>query len=313
MKSLKKLAKANLLWFLVGVFFLIVIGFLSFSSYFSIKNIQVDRTNFNVNSAAIESELNRFIGRNLIFFSRSKMYTVIHETFPEFETVDIHKVFPNQIRIELSSYPTVANLRAYHRLPEPEENIEEDFTELNKAIEELSDVNPGLNLIKDAPALDEAVTSEVFDLEAEDREPEETEQKSLLNQIGQAIFDQEENLELITIAVRGLTQPVVDRERIIPQEHMEYLLDAIAYFENTMAVTIKSADYLPVAREIHLKTDTNLVVWITIEREFREQIDKLVTIYETAELNKEKLSYIDLRIKEKIIYCPKRDKCDNQN
>lgn len=309
-KSISKWIKGYLIWVLVAAAFGVAIIFLSFSSYFSIKDIEILREDFNIDSAAIENDLNEFIGRNIVFFPRRELYAAIQEKYPEFEFIDIHKVFPNRIRIELTSYPIVANLRAYYILPDPKELEEEDFTELNKAIEELSSSNPNLNLIKDAPIIDESVTEAVFDLEPEDEPDKATEQKSLLNRIGQAIFDREENLELMTISVRGLSQPIENREVVISQENMDYLLDSIQYFANSIGLEIAAIDYLPVAREIHFKTRSNLIVWITMERGFEAQIDKLSTIYEAAELSKEDLAYIDLRIQEKVIYCPRYASCD---
>ena len=77
-----------------------------------------------------------------------------------------------------------------------------------------------------------------------------------------------------------------------------------------MQIEISGVRYLPVAREVHLRTDQNMDIWLTMEKEYKEQIDKLAAVWEAAELYKEDLSYIDLRIKEKLIYCPRRTSCD---
>ncbi|MCK5615951.1 hypothetical protein KAR91_79545 [Candidatus Pacearchaeota archaeon] len=321
-KRTKKLFKGNIKkafkkWFKKSLFGAIVVGlfiafllFLLFSSYFTVTKIEVVRESFNVDSAAIENELSQFIGKNILFFPRSQIYGVVHEKFPEFERVEVHKFFPSTFKIELTSYPIVANLKAYYVLPEAEEIMEEDFTELNKAIEELSGIDPSLidALETDHPLSDDDVADAIFDIE--DKDKEATEQRSLLNQVGQAIFDREENLELMSISVRGLTQPIEDRELVIEPDHMNYILQIIQYFANNMNVEVSGVEYLPVAREIHLKTKDNLVLWVSLDRDFKGQVDKLNTIYEAAELNKEDLSYIDLRVKEKIIYCPRYASCD---
>ncbi|MBN2095963.1 FtsQ-type POTRA domain-containing protein [Candidatus Peregrinibacteria bacterium] len=291
-----------------GVLFLILFAF----SYLSITDIEVVRENFNIDSGAIENELNRFIGKNLLFFPKTQIYHTINTHFPEFAEVKVDKIFPSTIKIELKSHPIVANLRAYYVLPKPEVVTEEEsFTELSKAIEELSGKDPNLALLKlDSPLGDEEVTDPIFDLGEGGDEPVATEQKSLLNRIGQAIFDQEENLELMTITVRQLSQPVEDREQVIPKEHMDYILDSIGYFTNAMGLEVLGVDYLPVAREIHLKTEKKLTIWISTERDPKEQVNKLSTIYEPAELDQEDLSYIDLRVKDKVIYCPRNARCD---
>lgn len=207
----------------------------------------------------------------------------------------------------------MANLKAYYVLPKPEEPLPENFTELNKAIEELSSTDPALLAASPAnPLNNEEVKDAVFNLEPGADEPKPIEQKSLLNRIGQAIFDQEQNLELMTIAIRGLTQPVEDREQVISQEHMNYIVEVIQYFENVMGLEVLELEYLMTPREIHLKTKNGLVIWVSMDRDYKEQIDKLKTIYEPAELNKEDLAYIDLRIREKVIYCPRQSRCNKK-
>lgn len=289
-----------------GVFFLI----LFFSSYFTVTNIEVIRENFNVDSASIENELSQFIGKNILFFPKSKIYNVIYEKFPEFQKAEVHKFFPSTFKIKLTSYPVVANLRAYYVLPEAEVIAEEDFTELNKAIEELSGLDPSLinSLDTDHPLNDSEVAGAIFDIE--DKDKETIEQKSLINQVGQAIFDREENLELRTLFVHGLTQPIEDRERVIEPNHMSYIMEAIQYFSSNMNIEVTGVEYLPIARQIHLKTKDNLVIWVSLDRDFKTQVDKMNTIYEAAELNKEDISYIDLRVKDKVIYCPRNASCD---
>ena len=218
---------------------------------------------------------------------------------------------PSTISIELESQPIIANLKAYYILPEPEPATEESYTELNKAIEELSGADPNLNKpINENPLTDKKVIESAFTLDENKKEPEPIEQKCLLNRIGQALFDQEENLELMTVSIHGLTQPIVDRQQVIPADHMKYMLEAIQYFKNVMGLDILGIGYLPIEREMHLKTANNLMLWISLERDYKEQIDKLHTIYESAGLNKEDLAYIDLRIKEKVIYCPRNSSCD---
>ena len=309
--------KAFKKWFKRSVYFVIIAGsfgtfllFLLFSSYFTVTKIEVVRENFSVDSAAIENELSQFIGKNILFFPKSQIYNVIHEQFPEFKKVEVHKAFPSIFKIELTSYPIVANLRAYYVLPEVEEMEDEDFTELNKAIEELVGIDPSLAdvLERNHPIGDEEVTEAIFDIKDEDKEA--TEQKSILNQIGQAIFDQEEDLELITIFIHGLNQPIEDREQVIEADHMASIIETIQYFINIMNIEVTGVDYYPVAREMHLKTKNDLVFWLSFDKDLKEQVDKLNTIYEAAELSAEDLIYIDLRIKEKVIYCPRNASCD---
>jgi cell division septal protein FtsQ len=313
-----------------AVFFTIITAALAalllvliFSSYFRIRDVEIARQGFNVDTAIIRNELLTFVGKNILFIPKSRIKEVIKKDFPEFKSVNVNKMLPGKILITLESYPIVANLRAYAILPELETRPQ-DFSELNKVIQELAGPEelPAEAPVKKEPANkspfeDQKLTNAAFSLkpgnipeEDLNGKEEPIEQKCLLNSIGQAIFDQEENLELITITIRGLSKAIADRERAIPENDMKYIFDAKEYFINALSLPIKAIEYLPVAREVHFKTEKGMVVWIAMERDYKTQIDKLNVIYEEAELNKEELSYIDLRVKEKIIYCKKNDVCD---
>ena len=287
----------NAVYFTISLAILIILFvFLFFSSYFSVTNIEVVRKDFNINTAAIGNELNQYLGENIIFFQKSNIMNAIREKFPEFATVEVNKIFPHTIKVQLESYPIVANLRAYYILPKAETSVANTEDK---------------SMVKLEEALQAAMTLEGGRPETTAKEElNPIEQKCLLSRIGQAIFDQEENLELLTISVGNLDQPIEDREIVIPKEEMDYIFDSMRYFNNTFEMQITSAKYLPIAREIHFKTDSNIWIWLSLEKDYKNQIDKLKTIYETAELNKEEIKYIDLRISEKVIYCPLRSNCN---
>lgn len=283
----------NAIYFTItGGILIVLVAILLFSSYLSITSIEVARENFNIDTAAISNELNQYIGKNILFFPKSKIVNTIQEKFPEFALIEVNKIFPHTLKINLESYPIVANLRAFYVLPKAEISSGEEKT-IDKEVQEALDT---------AFSLGEKTT--------EEEKPAPIEQKCLLNRIGQAIFDQQENLELITISVSDLTQPIEDRQIVIQKERMDYIFDTIHYFNNLFTMQVRGIEYSPIAREIHIKTDSNIVIWLTMEKSYKEQIDKLHTIYEAAELNKEDIAYIDLRVKEKVIYCPARSRCN---
>jgi len=275
---------------LLGAVFLLI---LASSSYFAIRNIDVIRGDFNIDSAAIENALKGTLGKNILFFPKSLIAKTIQDQFPEFQSVNVQKKMPGTIIISLTSYPIVANLKAYYVLP--------------PAQEKPAETTPP-TLLEQQAALEAAFALTPKPIKKPEGPPP-VEQKSLLNQVGQAIFDQEENLELITIVVKGLTQPIEDRQQIIPPAAMQYLRDTLQYLGSSLNLKVLGVEVLPIARELHIKIERNVTLWLTLEKDFKEQLDKLKTIYEPAELNKEDLSYIDLRVKEKVIYCPRRAPC----
>lgn len=312
-KGLFKTLKPSPFFMLISLILVAFISFLAFSSYFIVSDIKVLRKNLNINIAAIENELRPFIGKNFFLISKSRMTQMIQEKFPEFQNIEIQKVFPSVINVQVESFPIIANLSAFYTPPLPEKPSLTNLDQLNRAIEDLSNSDPDIadTLIK-SPLQDEAASRKAFSLD-EDVEviPETIEQKGLLNQIGQVIFDQEENLELLTIVIKDLKEPLEDRQIAILPEKMNYIFESIQYFQAQTDTKILKIEYLPIAREVHLVTVDNLYLWIDTERPFRDQIDKFKLIYKPAELDKENLSYIDLRIKEKVIYCPKRAACDS--
>jgi hypothetical protein len=289
----------------IGGLLLIVVLFSS--TYFSIKNIEVLRGDFYIDSVAIESKLKHFIGTNMFFFVDNRIRHAIQNDFPEFATVNVQKIFPNQIKISLESHANIANLKAYYILPESQELHLQSSYGFNETAQP-SDAE------QKAVALPPVATADPFDtvfsLNPQEKQTSNPiEQKGLINRIGQAIFDQTEDLELITIMITGLTQPIEDRTQIITSEHMKFIIESVPYFNTAMNMEIVGLEYLSTAREIHLKTKAGLIIWITLEKSYQEQIDRFKTIYEPAELNTEDLSYIDLRIREKVIYCPKNAAC----
>ena len=287
---LKSAVKNITIVLLVGGGVVVIGAAFFFSSYFSITNIDVARENLNIDSAAIENQIQKYKGENLIFTSMHGIEKEIMNYFPEFEEVNVKKTFPDTLTITLKSYPVMANLKAYYHLPQPEPDEE--------TVPHLKDI--------------EAALDEAFSITPQkEEEPEWIEQKGLLNAVGQALFNQEEDLELITIVINGLNQPIEDREQVVKKEYMVYMMEAIDYIHNLFDLKVREIEYLDEAREMHVKMDNKLVVWITFEKDFKEQIDKWKTIYEPVELNRENIAYIDLRVREKVIYCPRGNQCDH--
>lgn len=285
-----RLAKDAFWYLVIGGIFIVLIVFLLFSSKFSIEKIDVVRDDLNVNSSAITELLSDFKGKSIFAFSKNKARNLIQERYPEFADVKVKKLLPNTIKIELERYAVVANIRTYYVLPKVEN------PPLSEEDEELLEINTALETAFD-------LESDTETIDREEITP--IEQKALLNRIGQAIFDQEENLELMTVTIDGLSQPIQDREIVIPKESMDYILDSIKYFLNIMQSEIVSVRFLPIAREIHLTTENDTVLWLTTEKSYKEQINK----FQAAALNEENIAYVDLRIQGEVIYCPRTASC----
>ncbi len=288
-----RLLKDFLLYVIIGAVFISLVIVLIFSSHFAITKIEIARDDLHIDSSAVSNLMNDYKGKSIFTFSKTHANQKIQDAYPEFARVNIKKLWPDTIKIELETHDIVANIRAYYVLPKAEKPLseeEEEILEISEALKSAFDLDTGTS--------------------TEDKEEvTPIEQKALLNRIGQAIFDREEDLQLMTITIDGLSQPIEDRQIVISKKYMDFILDAIKYFVNVMQMEIKSVRYLPIAREVHLQTTGNLVLWLSTEKDYKEQIDKLHTIYKVAELDKKDLSYVDLRVKEKIIYCPRGTSC----
>ncbi len=286
-----RFVKNAFLYIVVAVAFFGLVLFAFFSSRFSIVNIELARGDLYIDGAVVSNLLNEYKGTSIFTFSKSEIRELIQKNYPEFSEITIRKILPNTIKIELEAHEILSNLKIFYILPEVE-------------------VNP---LAEEEAVFDEALEA-AFDLEVgtqtEDKEAiTPVEQRGLLNVIGQAIFGRDENLELITIVVDGLSQPVEDREFVVEPQDMEFINEASRYFFNETQIEIASMRYLPFAKELHINTVDELTLWLILDKDYKEQIDKFSSIYKIAELDKESLDYIDLRIREKVIYCPRGASC----
>lgn len=296
---LSRLVKDAFLYIVAGVVFIGLIVLIIFSSKFSINEIPISRDNLNIDSAAVSDLMKVYKGKSIFFFSKTEAHDLIQKKYPEFSEITIKKLLPDQIKVTLKNHDIVANMKASYVLPKVQKEPVRDLT---------SDDKPSTS---DNTESDPEKTASNNKDQVEEVSP--VEQKALLNEIGQAIFSQDESLELMTITIKNLSQPIEDRQFAIPTNDMKYILDSIKYFTNMMNMEITAVTYLPIAREVHLTTEKNLTLWLGTDKDYKKQLDKFSTIYKVAELDKEDLAYADLRIDEKFIYCPRRAACDKLN
>lgn len=280
-RKVSSFKKQWLYWIIGSLTLLGLLVILFFSTYLQIADIDVKRHDVHVDSAAIQEVLKPYIGDNLLFFDRSEASERVQAEFVEYAQVHLKKVFPNTLQVELESHAPVFNLRFYYALPQ----VEEEPSTLDSE-----------EFVEEVPAVLE--------------ETEVVEQKGLLNAAGQVVFNQEENLELLPIIIRDRTRPLEDREVVMYHERLNALQAAIERFEELFPDRIESVQYFPEGREVHLRVENGLMLWITFQKDPVEQIEKLYSIYQSTGLDQENLAYIDLRVVEKVIYCPRGTACD---
>jgi hypothetical protein len=96
------------------------------------------------------------------------------------------------------------------------------------------------------------------------------------------------------------------KRQIVPEGHLNFIREAVFYFESLTDLRILNTKYFPISREVHLKTEKNFDVWIDLTQDFRDQLNKLVTAADALKIGEQRYEYIDLRIRGKIFYKVKK-------
>lgn len=105
--------------------------------------------------------------------------------------------------------------------------------------------------------------------------------------------------------VEGEEDSESPKQQIISEGHLNFIREAVFYFESLTNFRILNTKYFPISREAHLKTEQNFDVWLDLNYNFRSQLDKLVTVADVLKIEEKKYEYVDLRVRGKIFYKPK--------
>ncbi len=97
---------------LFGFAIILVIYLIFFSQYFLIERISISDENIDNQGLGeeVKAKIADQIGQNLLFINPTDLDLKIKEAFPELEQVTTSKNYPNEIVIEFSEYPLVANV-----------------------------------------------------------------------------------------------------------------------------------------------------------------------------------------------------------
>lgn len=285
-KRFSRFFKEVILYVLALGFLAGVVIFFLFSGKFSINKIEIARNDLYINNAAISKLMEPYRGHSIFTFSKAKAQKMIQDKYPEFSKVEIRKLLPDRIKVELQTYDIIANVEAYYVLPilSSSDEVSED-TDVSK-------------------------TSDVVRSSSQDLTP--VKQQALLNSIGQAIFDRDTKPELMTLVVKGLSQPVEDRQVIVPKTDLTYINESVNYLRHTAKMEVKKIVYLPIAHEIRLTNADDLTLWLVITKSYKSQLDRFNVAYQAPEVDIKDVAYMDLRVDEKVIFCPRGEKCDKQ-
>lgn len=100
-----KLLRGPVMLWVVLIGMAAFILFATFSHYFLVKKITIERDNPFLNTVEIDATLEDFYGRNLIFFPDSDLVYTLQENFPEIRDVTIREVWPNELELTIRLSP----------------------------------------------------------------------------------------------------------------------------------------------------------------------------------------------------------------
>ncbi len=177
-----------------------------------------------------------------------------------------------------------------------------DVTQISKAVRQARPDIAEVRVTKDYP---NTITVEVFKypIIAELRIGTE---RIYINEQGYRVVGDSPTRDVLSLTLGetiDLTDPTI---RLVAEQHLAAIRESSFYFEAISDLNIISIKYYPIAREAHLLTDKNYVIWLDLTTDTRAQLDKLTTAGSQLDLTSGKYEYIDLRIKDKIFYKPKR-------
>jgi cell division septal protein FtsQ len=82
----------------------------------------------------------------------------------------------------------------------------------------------------------------------------------------------------------------------LEENKLTYIMNSINLFQEKFAMKVINAEYHVREREIHLQTEKNFMVWIDMEKDLNEQMEKLKKALPKLNIYNTPLEYIDLRI-----------------
>jgi hypothetical protein len=90
---------------------------------------------------------------------------------------------------------------------------------------------------------------------------------------------------------------------------LTYIINAINLYQQEFSMKVINAEYYVTEREVHLQTEKNFMVWLDMQKDLNEQLDKLKKVLNKLDIYHTALEYIDLRIdgvdNQKVIYKPR--------
>lgn len=255
----------KLSYFLLFILFISLIFIFFFTSFFVIKNINLERENIRIDSGKIVDFLKDYQYKNILFVSINQIEKDLSVKFPEYEEIEVQRIFPSSLLVKVKNVEIVAQAKIYIKteiktfnteslIGKNKNSTQEQFLALNAngILEENSDN------YKDLPIIE---VQKAYDL------------------------------------------PLVQGERLLERKELDLILESKRKLFEELKINSNHIIYFNTAREIHLKTDVGYEIWIDFMTQIGDQIDKLKKSSNDVDWIKDPpKEHIDLRVKNRIIY-----------
>ena len=122
----ESIRESFLKWVLGATIFigLLVLGFVLFSPIIHVREIEVTRESPRLDIEEVQLALAPMFGKHLFFLSSYEVASLLHESIPDVDTIQVGKTYPSTLHVDVSLRPLVARLR----ILEPDEQNALSYT-----------------------------------------------------------------------------------------------------------------------------------------------------------------------------------------
>ncbi len=269
--SISKFITPQLLLICVTVIFAgIAVGILFFSKFFHISDVLVVRDSVYIDPQKVEEAMKPILGENILFLSTDSYEKDLKVLFPALERVDISKILPRSVQLRLVSYPFIATIK-------------------NEGSEQVY-------LLSQNGAV---IPNEAHSAESEEK-------KADLYNIEIPSYKTLPEESRTTIAEFIDLRP---NTIFFSQEDVQLLEKTAGLYQRNFQPVLQKIYWLPLEHEMHLELAGGTKIYLWLDKGVETQLYKLKTAEPTLDLASGAISYVDLRIKDRIDICAKAKQC----